>query len=163
MINTVRIRAALLSMMAVMTGFFSLLFLGTTSFRSPMHYGCVQLDNGWTISRDGKTREIESIRSASVALTKNGDSLVLRRKLPRSDIFPAAVYFHTILSSVEVYLEDELIYTYGGNYVATGKMLPKMGNFVSLPDNYPEKDLKIIITARENDAFSGRSPIHFGN
>ena len=163
MINTVRIRAALLSMMAVMTGFLSLLFLGTTSFRSPMHYGCVQLDNGWTISRDGKTKEIESIRNATLALTKNGDSLILKRRLPRSDIFPATIFFHTILSSVDVYLDDELIYTFGGNYLSSGKMLPKMENFVALPDYYPDKELRIIITAREDDAFSGLTPIYFGN
>ena len=42
-------------------------------------------------------------------------------------------------------------------------MLPKMENFVQLPQDFSGKKITIEITAHENNAFSGLSPIVFGN
>ncbi len=146
-----------------MTGIFFLLFLGTTNYNSPIQYGRVQLDKGWTISRDGITWDLDSVEHANIGMTGNGDVITLKKILPMSSIVPACISFRTVLSSVEVYIEDELIYSFGEDFVASGKMLPKMEHFIPLPDNYQEKELTILITAHENNAFSGLTPIFFGN
>ena len=163
MISTVKIRTALLSIIAVMTGVFFLLFLGTTNYNSPIQYGRVQLDTGWTISRDNVTWELENIQHANIGMTNTGDVITLKKVLPMSSLTPACISFRTVLSSVEVYLENELIYSYGEEFVRSGRMLPKTEHFVPLPEDYQEKELSIVITAREDKAFAGLSPIFFGN
>jgi diguanylate cyclase (GGDEF)-like protein len=146
-----------------MTGVFFLLFLGTTSFNSPIQYGRVQLDDGWTISRDGMSWQVANLQNSNIDVTNKGDVITISRTMPMSSIFPATISFRTVLATVEVYLEDELIYSFGEDYVSTGRMLPKVEHFVQLPDDYPEKQLKIVLTATEKEAFAGLTPVYFGN
>ncbi len=163
MTNAVKIRTALLSVIAVMTGLFFLLFLGTTNYYSPIQYGRVQLDKGWSVSRGGNTWTPASLVDSRLGITNDGDEIVLTRPMPMSDIQPATISFRTYLSSVRVYLDDEEIYSFGDSYVRQGRMLPKVENFVRLPADYPEKELRIVIDVHEDNAFSGLAPVYFGN
>ena len=91
-----------------------------------------------------------------------GDVLTLSTTLPDMQIYRATISFRTILSSVDVYLDGELIYSFGQEYAAAGKMLPKNENFIPLPNDFQGKELTIEITAGEEDAFAGLSPIKLG-
>ena len=163
MTTAVKIRTALLSVIAVMTGLFFLLFLGTTGYFSPIQYGRVQLNEGWTVSRGKESWKPASLVDSKVGITNNGDEIVLTRTLPMSNIQPATLCFRTCLSSVRVYLDEKKIYSFGDKYVSRGMMLPKVENFVRLPDGYQEKEIKIVIDVHEDNAFSGLSPVYFGN
>ncbi|RKM55949.1 diguanylate cyclase [Butyrivibrio sp. CB08] len=157
------IRKALLIVLAISIVTGTLLLLSSSRFNTPNQFDLVQLDTGWTISRGNNVWELDSVNDASVGMANKNDTLILTRTLPDSDISPATLHFRSILSSVEVYVDKELVYTFGDEYVATGRMLPKMENFVPLPADYQGKELTIKITAHEDKAFSGLSQFLFGN
>ncbi len=160
---TVRIRTALLSVLALSLVILTMLVLGTSKYNSPNQYELVQLDTGWTITRGDNSWYLRSVKQASIGIANRMDVITLKNRMPDSSLSPATISFRTILSSVKVYLEDDLIYTYGDDHVQAGRMLPKMEHFVQLPDGYQGKDITIELTAWENNAFSGLSPIYFGN
>ncbi len=157
-----KIRTAFLSVTAVIFVGFFLLFLGSNRFFTPKQHEVVQLDDGWTISRGLNTWELKDLPNESVGIVNKDDVVILKRTLPDEDIYPATIYFRSILSSVKVYLDGNEIYTFGDEFVEKGLMLPKMENFVQLPDRFQGKELTIELTAHENNAFSGLSPIRLG-
>ncbi len=63
---------------------------------------------------------------------------------------------------MDVYLDNNLIYTFGHDYAEAEKMLPKVQHFINLPKDYSGKELKIVITPQEENAFSGMSPVDIG-
>ena len=159
---TVKIRTALLSVIAVMLVTVFLLFLGTHKFDTPLENQLVQLNSGWTISHGDNMWKPDDITDTNIGRLNKGDILKLTTKLPDIDIYPATLSFRSILSSVEVYLDGELIHSFGKEYEAKGKMIPKNENFVPLPKDFQGKELTIVLTAGEADAFSGLSTIRLG-
>ena len=159
----VKIRTALLSALAVALITTTLLLLGTPKFNAPNQYELVQLDDGWTITTGEKTWAVQSIQVSSTGVINNGDMITLERSLPSSELSPASITFKTVLSSVRVFVDGDIIYSFGDDIASQGRMLPKMEHFIQLPKDYSGKKVRIEITAREDDAFSGLSPIYFGN
>ncbi len=160
---TVKIRTALLSVLAVIVFGASLLVLGNQNFNTPYQYELVQLDDGWTVSHGEKTWKLDSVKESNIGIINMGETITLSRTLPVSDLSPATIRFRTILSTVKVFVDGKEIYSYGQHYADTNWMLPKMLNFVQLPEDYSGKTITIEITACENNAFSGLSPVLFGN
>ncbi len=142
---------------------FGLLLLGSKKFNAPIRFDMIQLDTGWTISRGNNTWELESVNESNIGIVNNGDTLTLTNTLPDVEVLQPTVYFRTVLSDVKVYVEGELIYSFGDEYVALDRMLPKMENFVPLPADYQGKKITVEITAHEDRAFSGLYPLFFGN
>ncbi|SFC20022.1 GGDEF domain-containing protein [Butyrivibrio sp. YAB3001] len=138
-------------------------FLGSDLYKSPLHYNLVQLDDGWTITHVGYTYTPASLPETNIGIANKGDVITLSRTLDDYDLDPATIHFRSILSTVDIYLDDSLIYTFGHDYVEKGSMLPKFQHFVNLPLDYPGKEIRIVITATENNAFSGLSPVIVGN
>lgn len=91
-----------------------------------------------------------------------GDVLTITTTLPDIQIYPAAVAFRSILSTVEVYLDGNLVHSFGQEYAAKGKMIPKNENFVPLPRDFQGKELTIKFTSGEKDAFSSLPHITLG-
>ena len=157
-----RIRTILLTLCAVLIMGLAIAFLGTDSFKSPMNYDLVQLDDGWTVTHADRTYTPEQLSLADIGIANIGDVITLTRTLDKYDIDPVTIHFRSILSTVDVLLDGEPIYSYGWDYVDKKQMLPKKQHFVLLPKDYPGKELTIIITPQENEAFSGISPIILG-
>ncbi len=160
--TTVKIRTAFLSVAAVIIVAIFLLFLGSDNFYTPRQHEVVQLDDGWTISRGLNKWESDNLPNESIGIVNKDDVVILTRTLPEEDIYPATIYFKSILSSIKVYLDGELIYTFGDDFVEKGLMLPKMENFIQLPQDFQGKELTIELTAHENNAFAGLSPVKLG-
>ena len=159
----VKIRTALLTVLAVALVTTTLLLFGTTRYNTPYQFELVQLDTGWTITRGNKTWDLQSVQNSSVGLVNKGDVLTLENTLPNSDLSPATITFKTILSSIKVFVDGKEIYSFGDIQIQNGRMLPKMEHFIQLPKDYPGKKIAIEISAHEDNAFSGLSPIYFGN
>ena len=159
---TVKIRTALLSVIAVTLVTIFLLILGTHRFDTPLQSTIVQLDSGWTISRGDEIWQPEDITQTSIGHMNRGDVLTITTTLPDIQIYPAAVAFRSILSTVEVYLDGNLVYSFGQEYAAKGKMIPKNENFVPLPRDFQGKELTIKFTSGEKDAFSSLPHITLG-
>ena len=157
-----RIRTILLTLCAVLIMSLAIVFLGSDSFKSPRNYDLVQLDDGWTVTHAGKTYTPEQLSRADIGIANIGDVITITKTLDKYDVDPATIHFRSILSTVDVLLNGERIYSYGWDYVEARQMLPKKQHFILLPSDYPGKELTIIITPQENDAFSGMAPISLG-
>lgn len=149
--------------MAVIVFFLVILFLGSDGYNSPRQFPLVQLEEGWTVNSGEDVFHPDRLSDCKIGLVNNNGMVTLERELPDYILSPATIHFRTILSSTEVYLDDELIYSFGDDYVSQNFMLPKFQHFVNLPDGYAGKTLRIEITAHENNAFSGISPVTIGN
>ncbi len=159
---TVKIRTALLSVLAVTLVTIFLLILGTHRFDTPLQSTIVQLKSGWTICHGEEMWQPEDITQTSIGIMDKGDILIIKTTLPDINIYPAAIAFRSILSTVEVYLDGELVHSFGQKYAAKGKMIPKNENFVPLPENFAGKELTIKFTSGEKNAFSSLYPIELG-
>ncbi|SFQ31149.1 diguanylate cyclase (GGDEF) domain-containing protein [Butyrivibrio proteoclasticus] len=160
-----RVKTAFLSLLAIALIVLTVAVLGTSKFNTPNEFELIQLDSGWTISHGSEYHYIESLVNSYTGLANSGNIIVIRTTLPDltsySDI-PICICFRSILSTVDVYVDDALVYTFGHDYVEKGKMIPKVYNFVPLPKNCSKKTLQIRFTAQENSAFSGFSPVYLG-
>ncbi len=117
------------------------------------------LDEGWSATLNGKVIDSTSLARTDVGVVNSGDTIVLTRTLEDFDIeFPGASIY-TIHALIEVFLGDELIYSYGSDYYDNQKSVPKHFNFISLGNEYQGKELKLVLTGSRQRAFSGISPI----
>ena len=158
-----KIKITTLSLLAIFIFIITIAFLGTDLYKSPQLQEKVQLDSGWTVSCAEETYHPEVLSKTVMSVANLGDVITITNSLPDRDIYPAVLHFRSILSTTDVYVDDELIYSFGHDYEAAGKMLPKLHHFVPLPKNYGGKEVKIVFTATENNAFSGLSPIELGD
>ena len=159
----IRVKSFSLSLLAIFLFSTTIAFLGSNNYKSPKLHDMVQLNSGWTVKYASNTYYPDVLSETKLPVANLHDVITLTSTLPDAGISPAILHFRSILSCVDVYFEGALIYSYGHDYVAEGKMLPKFHHFVSLPKNYGGKEIKIIITAQEDDAFSGLSPVMLGN
>ena len=135
-------------LLAIIVFFTIIGFLGSNDFKSPKQYPLVQLDDGWTIYHGNLAYNPVSLTESAIGTVHLGDQIILTRVLPDYSLSPAVIHYRTILSSSEVYLNDELIYEFGKEYYEQGKMLPKFQNFVILPDDFagmePDGDRTLV-------------------
>jgi len=161
-----QINAVLLSVFGFFIIALTVTVLGTAKFNTPSEFELIQLNSGWTISRGNEYHYIESLVDSYTGLANKGDSIVISTVLPDLSSYtsvPLGICFRSILSTVDAYIDDELVYSYGHEYVEKGRMVPKVYNFVPLPQNSGKKTLTIRFTAQENNAFSGFSPVYLGS
>ena len=161
--NWHRIHTILLSLFAFIILATVINFLGSDRFKSPMHSILVQLENGWTVRRGDNVYTPSVLSKCDIGIANKDDVITLTKRLSDYDLHPATIHFRSILSTVEVYVDSNLIYSYGQDYAKKGLMLPKVQHFINLPEDYPGKEITIIFTATENNAFSGMSPITIGS
>lgn len=157
-----RIKTILLSLFAFIILASAINFLGSNRFKSPMHSNLVHLENGWTVRHADKVFTPAVLSKCDIGIANMDDVITLTKRLSDYDLHPATIHFRSILSCVDVYLDGQLIYSFGNEYAEKGLMLPKIEHFINLPDNYPGKELTIVYTSKEDNAFSGMSPITLG-
>ena len=161
---SIKIKTVFLSILAVILIIITVMILGTARFNTPNEFRLVQLNSGWTISRGEESYLIESLVDSSTGLANKGDNISISTIVPQVENvrIPICICFRSILSTVDVYLDGKLIYSFGHDYVEKGKMVPKLYNFVPLPKDCSDKLLTIRFTAQEDNAFSGFSTIYMG-
>ena len=160
--NIIKMQAATFAILAFLVMAAVISLLGSSKINTPPKNNMVQLDSGWTVSRGDKTFTLDSLHNATIGPVNYKEHLVLTNTLPESDIYPAVIHMRTVLSAIDVYVDGKFVYTYGHLIADKKRMIPKMHNFIPLPEGYSGKEIRIEIVAYENDAFSGLSDITFG-
>ncbi|MBQ6589769.1 MAG: diguanylate cyclase [Butyrivibrio sp.] len=163
MSTKVRMRTVLMALGALILMGFVISFLGSDRLKSPKHFNLVQLEEGWTVTHAQKSYTPDKLSEVDIGIAGIDDVITLTKILDNYDVNPATIHFRSILSAVDIYLDQKLIYSSGWDYVEKGLMLPKVQHFVTLPTDYVGKELTIVITPKEKNAFSGISPITLGN
>lgn len=116
----------------------------------------IELDDGWSVTINGKEYDNVTLSKFRFKMCNRGDVLTLRHIVPRYDIISLpTLEVYTIHSAIKVYLDDEVIYTYGQRLYDENKLLGYGEHFVSMPYGANSKWLTVEMTVSEDNAFDG--------
>lgn len=114
------------------------------------------LDAGWDAVAHGEEYRDVVLSEKLFPMFNKGDELILTRQLPAQNEVPNPVLqLYSVHSAIAVYLDEELIYSYGQDEYAKGNFIGYGYNYVALPADYPGKELKVVFDVTENTAFEG--------
>lgn len=120
----------------------------------------LKLDRGWTVTVHEKTYENVTLSDFNFEMCNYGDRVTYSISLPvGSMIHMPVLKFYSIHSVVDVYLDDEKIYSYGHELYEAGELIGYGQNFISLPDDYAGKELRIELLVSEDNAFEGQQSL----
>ena len=112
-------------------------------------------DNNWKVIQDGVQYENVKLSEYQFPhIMSAGDAIMLKNIVPASTNDRLSISLLVYLSTVDVYVDGHLIYDYGNAQLERGEMVGSGYHFISLPDNSTGKEVKIVICAREDNAFS---------
>ena len=94
-------------------------------------------------------------------ITQKGDILTLERVLYEDTYESAEIAFDTWHTLAKVYLDEELIYTWGASYEAAGIMLGAARHTMILPKDYTNKTLKIELLTTEDSAMANMPSVGY--
>lgn len=116
----------------------------------------IELDDGWSITINGKEYDNVTLSKFRFKMCNRGDVLILRHIMPRYDnISLPTLNVYTIYSALKVYLDDEVIYTYGQRLYDENKLLGYGNHFVNMPYGANSKWLTVEMTVSEKNALDG--------
>lgn len=116
----------------------------------------IELDDGWSITINGKEYDNVTLSKFRFKMCNRGDVLTLRHIMSRYDnISLPTLNVYTIHSALKVYLDDEVIYTYGQRLYDENKLLGYGNHFVNMPYGANSKWLTVEMTVSEENAFDG--------
>lgn len=116
----------------------------------------IELDDGWSITINGKEYDNVTLSKFRFKMCNRGDVLTLRHIMSRYDnISLPTLNVYTIHSALKVYLDDEVIYTYGQRLYDENKLLGYGNHFVNMPYGANSKWLTVEMTVSEKNAFDG--------
>lgn len=110
---------------------------------------------------NGKLYEHVDLNTFNFGDRNTGDYVNIDVTLPQSDIVGAMIEFKVYHCSINAYIDDDLIYSFGNEYVKKGVMTGSGTHFLSLPDNYQGKHLVIKLYVTEQNAFTTIQSISF--
>ena len=120
--------------------------------KSEFEYG---LEEHWDVYIDGAPRFKDcSIAEANFGTLDKGTVLDMYVELPEELDGGYSVDILVYLCSLEAYLDDELIYSYGTDEVARDVMVGSGHHFIQLPDKVAGKRLQFHMVMNEDNAFA---------
>ncbi|WP_026517673.1 GGDEF domain-containing protein [Butyrivibrio sp. MC2021] len=141
------------------TGF---LFIGYNDHITRTTPNYLTLSDGWTITRTDGTTYTAPLTNSGLGMVNEGETVSISRTLEKFDFEHPCVSYFSIRAVVNIYLDQELIYSFGQDYYDTNTTVPKKINVAPLGDDYEGKTLKIQLTGTMKAAFSGLSPVSIG-
>ncbi len=142
----------------------TLFSFGSAQFDRPYQYPIVLLDDNWTVSLRGNLYFNQTREQIGMAGSEPGETLVITTQVPANNIISPCLYFETTFATVEVYINRDMIYSFGKEYVQAGTMVPKKQHLIPLGRYENNKyDLKIRLTATEPGQSYSFKQILIGN
>ena len=114
----------------------------------------VFLNDKWQVQVNDEMSDDVDLDTFSFPSAMRGGKIIYQRTLPNVDMLAPCLRIQTPHCSVEVYLDNELIYTFGREESEKGKMLGGGYHWVPLPDDFQNKELAIVYEAQEDRKFS---------
>jgi diguanylate cyclase (GGDEF)-like protein len=138
--------------------FIWLLVLSAGEFLSPRS-PVYNLRDGWEITKNGELLPTGELLASNVGVLSEQEIIVLSRTLEDFKIDQPCISFYTSHTILDVYLDDEHIYTYGRDYYSNNRSVPRRYNYVALGNDYVGKELKLVISGTRTGASSGISTV----
>lgn len=112
------------------------------------------LNENWTVTVNETLQEGSDLRDIFFPVTNRGDHVELTTILPDVSIVRPALQFKIYHSAITVYVDGNEIYRYGYEVRDQGRMLGSGYHWISLPDDYKQKELKIYFDVTEDNAYT---------
>lgn len=120
----------------------------------------ILLNDNWKVSVNGKMLDETSLSKMSFPVTDMGDHVELNTTLPDDTITRPVLELWIYHSVVNVFVDGKNIYSYGEDLHAQNKMVGNGVHWISLPEDYIGKQIKISYDVTEDDAFTSFRPMH---
>ena len=117
------------------------------------------LHDGWKIEMNGVVLDATDFNRANVGVINQGDTISLSRTLEDFEISNPGLSIHTVHAVLEAYLDGEQIYSYGKDLFENNRSIPTHLNYIPLGNDYPGKEIKLVLTGSRMHSFSGMSAI----
>lgn len=122
------------------------------------------INEGWNVKlNNGERYEDINLNSFHMDVCNAGTQIILTNTLPENLENNLVMLIYTVHSVVDVYIDDEKVYSHGREDFKIGKMIGYGTDFVSVPDDSAGKSIKIALYVTENNAFSTISAPVFYN
>lgn len=128
-----------------------------------LSYHVLRLDDNWSINYNGTVEFDQTLPEYNIRNLKKNDNVQLTTTLPKTIIPGASLLINYDMCYLRVYLDNELIYSYGSEFHETDLSLSLNRHLVYLPHDYAGKRLRIILIPRFDRAFSTLSYVYLGN
>ncbi len=120
-----------------------------------------ELNGSWNVSIDEEQYENVYLDTFRFYPVSKGTQITMETSLPNTwDFESAALTLHVRQTTVDIFVDDEQIYTYGHERNEDRKTVGSGIQFINLSDDAKGKNLKIILNVTENLAFSSFDPIY---
>lgn len=119
------------------------------------------LDNNWDIRVNQTLYENKTLSTFRFDMCNRGDYVIYETKLPleAGGIIEPILGFYSMHSVIHIYLDHELIYSYGVDDYKAGNFVGYGSHNIPLPKSYVGKTLRIELLITENRAFNGQDPL----
>lgn len=108
-------------------------------------------DDNWNITINEKSYTDVSLDDFHFPPLKKGDEVIMQRTLPDTWNFEEAAFsFHIRHTTLEVYIDDTLVFEYGNDRAANGKTVGSGYKVINFLNEYKGKDLKLKLYVTEN-------------
>lgn len=119
-------------------------------FDRTYEYPIVRLENNWTVFMHGKLYFNQKLSNVRILNAEQGETIVLKTRVPANDIISPCLSFDTAYALVEVYVERDQIYSYGEDLLALSELIPQKTHIIPLGNfENEEYELKIRLTTTE--------------
>ena len=114
----------------------------------------IWMNTGWKITLNDQTGQDIDLSKFSFSATGKGDTVLLENVMPEQTVTDPVLRILTYHTTIEVRLDDELIYEYGAEREAAGRIVGSGYHYVTLPEDYEGQKLEISLGVTENNAFT---------
>ena len=116
--------------------------------------GYYELNTGWDVRVRDEFYEDVNLLELSFPLVNRGDVVVFENMLPEHMVEGTVMQFYVTHATVEVRVDDELIYEYGHQLYEENLLLGYGFHFVDIPYGSAGKKIEVTLCVSENAAFS---------
>lgn len=138
----------------------ALYYIITTKIAFHLHDSQTVIADNWSVIVNGNLQEESILSEVFFPVTNIGDNVELTTVLPDNTLKRPVMRLWIYHSIVRVYVDDELIYSYGEQLYKEGKMVGNGMHWIDLPEKCAGKRVKICFDVTEDAAFSSINPIY---
>ena len=125
-------------------------FLNKTLNESEM----IPIEEQVSFQLNEEPKKVLNIAEYSFPAPHRGDRITLQKILPDKKVEHPVLVLELYHCAVDVYLDEEQIYTYGQNLYEQKEVLGHEFLRVHLPEDFAGKELKVVLTVTEEDGFT---------
>lgn len=138
-----------------------LLVFGSSRFTVNSASQISPINEGWSVFRGVEVQRDVNLGDYYIGDSKQGETFITVNEITVENT-GATLMFLSKLNTVDVYLDDDLIYSYGREYLKTGSFVPKKYNIVTLDTRPGVHKLIMVYTFTENNSIKRFMPVFYG-